>query len=345
MNGGTPLAESARDRPLLSVVVPCHNEQDVLPSTAERLRAVLSQLPGAYEVIFVDDGSTDHTLNTLRKLQSLHPEFRVLTLSRNFGHQLAVTAGVDHAKGDAIVLIDADLQDPPEVILEMVARWRAGAAVVYGVRVSREGETLFKRLTAALFYRTLDRLSDVRIPLDTGDFRLIDRRVADVLRAMPERDRFIRGLVAWAGFKQEEVRYHRSPRQAGETKYPFGRMVRLALDGVSSFSTKPLRIAVWLGFAAAALAMLGVAYAIAVRLLTQSWVPGWAAIFVAVLFMGGVQLMAIGVIGEYVGRLFMQAKARPLYVVAERIEGARTPDFDTQHLTHERSAHAGPQPN
>ena len=323
---GAPEPSSERVLRRLSVVVPCFNEVELLEQSCTRILNVLrSSVDGAFELVCVDDGSRDGTLDGLKKLRARHAEIRVLSFSRNFGHQVAVSAGMDYAQGDAVVLIDADLQDPPELIPQMIERWRAGADVVYGVRMTRGGESIFKRASASVFYRLLDKLSDVSIPVDTGDFRLMDRRVVDVLRAMPERDRFIRGMVAWAGFRQEALPYQRDPRTAGESKYPLHRMVRFAFDGVTSFSTRPLRLATWLGFSAATFAMIGVVYAILIRLMTKSWVPGWAALFVAVLFMGGIQLIAIGVIGEYVGRLFMQVKARPMYVVAEHLPPAESP--------------------
>jgi glycosyltransferase involved in cell wall biosynthesis len=306
--------------PLLSVVVPCHNEEPVLRETHRRLIEVLQRLPGmSYEVIYIDDGSRDATAQIMRELQSTDANVRGVLLSRNFGHQIAVTAGIEHARGDAVVLIDADLQDPPEIILEFVARWRQGFEVAYGVRTQREGETHFKRWSASVFYRLLNRLSDVAILLDTGDFRLMDRRVVDTLIAMPERDRFVRGMVSWVGFRQAAVGYRRAARLAGESKYPFWKMVRFATDGILSFSQTPLRIAIWMGFAVSALSLLGIAYAVMMRLLTSIWVPGWTLLFIAVLFLGGVQLISLGIIGEYVGRIYGETKRRPLYIAQERL--------------------------
>jgi polyisoprenyl-phosphate glycosyltransferase len=306
--------------PLLSVVVPCHNEEPVLRETHRRLTEVLQRLPGmSYEVIYIDDGSRDTTAQIMRELQSTDANVRCVLLSRNFGHQIAVTAGIEHARGDAVVLIDADLQDPPETILEFVARWRQGFEVAYGVRTQREGETHFKRWSASIFYRLLNRLSDVAIPLDTGDFRLMDRRVVDTLIAMPERDRFVRGMVSWVGFRQTAVGYRRAARLAGESKYPFWKMVRFATDGILSFSQTPLRIAIWMGFTVSALSLLGIAYAVMMRLLTSIWVPGWTLLFIAVLFLGGVQLISLGIIGEYVGRIYGETKRRPLYIAQERL--------------------------
>jgi dolichol-phosphate mannosyltransferase len=311
---------------LISVVVPCFDEAPVIRETHARLVATLERLVEArFEILYVDDGSRDGTLSTLRAMQQSDERVRVISLSRNFGQQIAVTAGLEHAAGDAVALIDADLQDPPEVILEMVERWRAGVDVAYGVRTEREGETLLKLWTAKVFCRTLNRLSDVDIPLDAGDFRLMDRRVVDALLAMPERDRFVRGLVAWVGFRQEPVHYSRAVRFAGRTKYPLRKMLRFASDGILSFSLVPLRFAVYMGFAASALALAGIFYALLLRLFTDTWVTGWTLLFIAVLFLGGVQLVFLGVIGEYLGRVYGEVKRRPLYLVKERL-GFSGPD-------------------
>lgn len=304
---------------LLSVVVPCYNEQDVIESTYRRLVGALNELPGLdHEMVFVDDGSRDETRKLLASFQRDDPQVRVITLARNFGHQLAVTCGIEHASGNAVVLIDADLQDPPEVIAQMVQLWRKGYDVVYGVRTDRPGESVFKLWTARLFYRLIARLSETPIAVDTGDFRLMDRKVVDALMRMPERDRFLRGMVGWVGFEQVGLPYRREPRAGGESKYPLAKMMRFAIDGITSFSTVPLRVATWMGFSAAALALVLSLWALAARIFTTQWVPGWAALFIAVLFMGGVQLMALGVIGEYVGRTYLQGKQRPLYVVADK---------------------------
>jgi glycosyltransferase involved in cell wall biosynthesis len=316
----------------LSVIVPCYNEEAVLAETHRRLSDVLERIDDIdFEIVYVDDGSRDGTGRILCALQAHDERVRVVRFSRNFGHQTAVTAGLEHAKGDAVVLIDADLQDPPEVIREFVARWREGYHVAYGVRTDRPGETPFKLATARSFYRLLGRLSETEIPLDAGDFRLMDRRVVNALQAMPERDRFVRGMVAWVGFRQIPVPYKRAPRFAGESKYPFFKMVRFALDGVTSFSVAPLHAATWLGFAASVLAMLAVVYALVLRLFTNNWVTGWTALFIAVLFVGGTQLLALGVIGEYVGRIYAESKRRPLYVVQERL-GFDRPELATQQV-------------
>lgn len=313
------MESSAKSMPLLSVVVPCFNEAEVIANTAARLLAVLENLPDLrFELIFVDDGSRDATLIALRELQSRDSRIRLLSLSRNFGHQIAVTAGLQYAVGDAVVIIDADLQDPPEIIGEMVERWRDGADVAYGVRLEREGETPFKLWTANVFYRALNRMSEVPIPLDTGDFRLMGGRVVDSLLAMPERDRFLRGMVAWIGFRQEAVPYKRAARAAGSTKYSLTKMIRLATDGVLSFSGLPLRLATWIGFGAAIISVIGILYAIVMRVLTENWVPGWTLLFIGLLFIGGVQLVCLGLIGEYLGRVYGETKRRPLYFVKEQ---------------------------
>lgn len=302
---------------MLSIVVPCFNEEAVLSTTHERLARVLDAT--LFEIVYVDDGSTDATWAKLCEIQKKDARVRLVRLSRNFGHQMASTAGLQHASGEAAVLIDADLQDPPEVIPEMVAKWREGYEVVYGSRASRQGEGWFKSVTAKAFYRVINKLSEVPIPLDTGDFRLMDRRVVDALLAMPERDRFLRGMVSWVGFRQTSLPYVRQPRQAGASKYPLRKMVHFAGDGILSFSLAPLKLATVLGFSSSVIALAGMIYTLVVRLETRKWVPGWASIFLAVLFMGGVQLICLGVIGEYLGRIYGESKHRPLYFVAEMV--------------------------
>ena len=307
---------------LLSVIVPCYNEEAVLRETHARLSETLGGLEQLeFEIIYVDDGSKDETTALIRGLQAEDRRVRALFLSRNFGHQVAVTAGLEHAAGEAVVLIDADLQDPPEVIAEMVARWRDGYDVVYGARSERTGETRFKLWTAKLFYRLMNRLSHIELPLDVGDFRLMDRKVVDALLAMPERDRFLRGMVTWVGFRQIAVFYKRAARHAGQSKYPFLKMLKFATDAVLSFSFTPLRLAIWTGFGAIIFAIAGILYAIALRFFfdPSHWVRGWASIFVAVLFMGGVQLISLGIIGEYIGRIYGEVKQRPLYFVQEEL--------------------------
>lgn len=305
---------------LLSVIVPCYNEELVLRATHERLSQVLIGMPElSCEFLFVNDGSQDRTQQILETLQLSDSRVRVLRLSRNFGHQVAVTAGLEEATGDAVVIIDADLQDPPEIIPEMIQRWREGNHVVYGLRAEREGESKFKLWTAKLFYRIINRLSDTKIPVDAGDFRLLDRKVVQVLKAMPERARFLRGMVSWAGFSQTSVTYHRAPRHAGESKYPLTKMIHFALDGIISFSLVPLKLAIWTGFIAIWIAVAGIVVAIIDRLLEKDLTRGWASLFVAVLFMGGIQLVSLGIIGEYLGRIYTEVKRRPLYAVQERL--------------------------
>ena len=305
---------------LLSVIVPCFNEELVLQTTYERLNKVLAGIPEFnYELVFINDGSLDQTQQILTTIQLGDPCVRVLRLSRNFGHQIAVTAGLEEATGDAVVIIDADLQDPPEIIPEMIHRWREGNHVVYGVRADREGESRFKLWTAKVFYRILNRLSDTKIPVDAGDFRLLDRRVVSVLKAMPERARFLRGMVSWAGFRQTSVTYQRAARHAGKSKYPLRKMIHFALDGIMSFSLVPLKVAIWTGFIAIWIAVAGIIVAIIDRIFEKGLTRGWASLFVAVLFMGGIQLVSLGIIGEYLGRIYTEVKRRPLYAVEERL--------------------------
>jgi glycosyltransferase involved in cell wall biosynthesis len=306
--------------PLLSVVVPLYNEELVIAELYARLRAVLDAGEIDYEMVFVNDGSRDQTQELAKAICVDNPKVKLLSFSRNFGHQIAVTAGLDNCSGQAVVIIDADLQDPPEVIMEMLAKWRAGCDVVYGVRLKRTGESLFKRLTAAAFYRILRRLTRVDIPVDTGDFRLMDRRVVDQLLKMRERNRFIRGMVSWIGFKQDKVEYVRDQRFAGETKYPFRKMLRFAVDGVLSFSDVPLKISSVFGMTCALLSFALIVYGLIVKLFyPQFAIPGWASLFSVVLFLGGVQLMSVGILGEYLGRVYDEVKGRPLYVIRERI--------------------------
>jgi len=307
-------------RELVSIVVPCFNEEEVLPQTIPSLTQLCDSLPQYdFEIVFVDDGSCDATFERLRDATRLDSRMRVIRFARNFGHQIAVTAGIDAAQGDAVVLIDADLQDPPEVVREMIAKWHEGYDVVYGMRMSRAGESAFKLATARGFYRVLNRLSEVEIPLDTGDFRLMSRPVVDVLKAMPERHRFVRGMVAWIGFRQIALPYVRVERAAGTSKYPLRKMLRFAIDGILSFSTKPLQLSVALGLISATLAIFGILYALALRIFTSRWVEGWTALMIAVLFIGGVQLFSLGILGEYVGRIYSEVKRRPLYVIGQRV--------------------------
>lgn len=302
----------------LAVVAPCFNEEAGLPEFVRRVKAVCVQLGCAYEIVLVNDGSRDRTLAVALDLAAQDPLIRVVNLLRNFGHQAAVTAGLDAAQGDAIVLIDSDLQDPPEVILEMVARWREGADVAYGQRRTRAGETAFKLFTAKLFYRLLRSLTKSEIPADTGDFRLMDRRVASALRSMRERHRFIRGMVSWVGGRQVAVAYDRKPRFAGETKYPFRKMFSFALDAITSFSIVPLRLVTWLALTVIGLTILAAIGVVVVKVVNPGYfIPGYPSIIITVVFFGGVQLLALGIIGEYLGRMCEAIKARPIYIVEQ----------------------------
>ncbi len=304
---------------LISVVAPVFNEATTLPDLHRRVTAAVAQL-GRYELVLVDDGSTDGSWEAMRELARSDPHLRLVRLSRNFGHQVALSAGLDTARGDAVVSIDSDLQDPPELIPRLVERWREGYDVVYAVRSRRRGETRFKLATASLFYKTINRLSSVPIPEQAGDFRLLSRRAVDALVAMPEQARFLRGMSSWIGFQQAGVAYERDARQAGSTKYPLRRMVRLTADAVTSFSTAPLRIVVSLGLTSVVLCLIALTWSVYVRLFTDKTVQGWTSVIVVVLFLGGVQLLSLGIIGQYVGRIFDEVKGRPLYVIEELVE-------------------------
>lgn len=306
-------------RVLISVVVPIYNEAPIIPELHRRLSAALGGLPEDYEVVFVNDGSRDASVDLLREVVKADPHARLVDLSRNFGHQIAITAGMDFAQGDAVVVIDADLQDPPEVIPELVTKWREGYEVVYAIREKREGESFFKRATAAAFYRVITRITNVDIPVDTGDFRLMSRRAVEALKKVRERNRFIRGLVAWLGFRQTGVRFVRQERFAGETKYPLKKMLKFAFDGITSFSFLPLQLATYLGFIVSGASFLGILYVVYLRIFTQETILGWASLMAAILFLGGVQLITLGIIGEYIGRIYDEAKGRPLYFTQDVI--------------------------
>jgi glycosyltransferase involved in cell wall biosynthesis len=309
--------DGATARPVISVVAPAWNEAPTLPLFYERTAAVLERLGEPWEIVLVDDGSTDGTREVLRELHARDPRVKAISFSRNFGHQNAITTGLDYAQGDAVVIIDSDLQDPPEVIPDLVARWREGYQVVYARRTARDGETAFKKATAHAFYRIIRRIASVDIPADTGDFRLLDRRAADALRRLGEHHRYVRGLAAWIGFRSVGVPYHRAPRHLGETKYPLRKMMKFALDGITNFSYVPLQLATYLGFAVAGLSVLGILGAVAVRLFLIHELTGQATTLVSVLFLGGVQLICLGIIGEYLGRMYDEVKRRPLYIVDE----------------------------
>jgi glycosyltransferase involved in cell wall biosynthesis len=300
-----------------SIIAPIYNELENIPELYRRVSEVMDSTGEPWELILVDDGSRDGSTEAIRRLAQEDDCVRPVIFARNFGHQIAITAGWDYSRGDAVVIIDADLQDPPELILEMAKKWKEGYEVVYAVRKEREGESLFKIWTASLFYRLIYLITDVKIPLDTGDFRLMDRKVVDVLKQMRERHRFPRGMSAWVGFRQIGVEYKRAARKAGETKYPFRKMFRLALNAITSFSYFPLQVATFFGFASAGIAIVAIPVVIALRLAGSQFFEGQTTTLISVLFLGGVQLISLGILGEYVGRLYDEAKGRPLYIVRD----------------------------
>ncbi|MGA8326058.1 MAG: glycosyltransferase family 2 protein, partial [Candidatus Cybelea sp.] len=309
-------------RPLLSIVVPLYNEAENIAPLVDRIAGVVERLRADYdfEIVLVNDGSTDGTVAAIRGAMQRYRHVVLINLSRNFGHQLAATAGIEIAAGDAVVLMDGDLQDPPELIEAFVRKWRQGYDVVYAVRRARPGESRFKLLTARAFYRVIKRLTKIAIPLDTGDFRLMSRRVVEALRRLTERHRFLRGMVSWVGFNQTAIEYDRDVRYAGSTKYPVGKMVRFAMDGITSFSDIPLRFASYVGFTVSAIAFVYALIIIAFKLFSlrpPAYTPGWASTIVAVLFLGGVQLMSLGILGEYIGRVYDEVKGRPLYLISD----------------------------
>ena len=304
-------------KPVFSIIAPIYNEICCLDALYERVSEVMNKMGEEWEFILVDDGSTDGSTDRIRELAKQDKRIRPVIFARNFGHQIAVTAGLDFSRGDAVVIIDADLQDPPEVIPELVQKWREGYEVVYAQRTEREGETWFKRTTASIFYRTIYRITDVKIPLDAGDFRLLDRKVVNVMNSMRERHRFLRGMSAWVGFKSIGVPYRRAARYAGKTKYPFKKMLKLAFTAVTSFSYVPLQLAMWVGFASAGISIIAIPVVIILRLVGSQFFYGQATTLIAVLFLGGVQLICMGLLGEYVGRIYDEVKGRPLYITAE----------------------------
>jgi len=303
--------------PIFSIIAPIYNESKNLPELYRRLCEVMETVNEPWELVLVDDGSSDGSTDLLHELAKHDRHVRPVIFARNFGHEIAVTAGLDYARGQAVIMMDADLQDPPEVILEMIARWREGFEVVYAKRSEREGESWFKLFTASLFYRLIDRITDVNIPMDVGNFRLLDRKVVNVLNHMRERHRFMRGMSVWVGFRQVGVTYRRAARFAGETKYPFRKMFRLAVNAITGFSYLPLQIATYIGFISAGISIVAIPVVMAFRLAGSQAFYGEASVLIAVLFLGGVQLISLGILGEYIGRLYDEAKGRPLYIVSE----------------------------
>jgi glycosyltransferase involved in cell wall biosynthesis len=303
--------------PIYSVIAPVFNETGSIEEFYKVTSKVMSDLGESWELILVDDGSSDGSTEKIRQLAEKDHHVQPVIFARNFGHQIAVTAGLDYSKGDAVIIIDADLQDPPEVILDLIAKWREGYEVVYAVRRKREGESWFKLFTASLFYRLIYRITDVKIPLDTGDFRLLDRKIVNIMGQMRERHRFLRGMAAWVGFKQIGVEYDRKERFAGKTKYPFSKMLKLALNAITSFSYFPLQMATYLGFISAGVSILAIPVVAYLRLSRGGALLGQATTLIAVLFLGGVQLITLGILGEYIGRIYDEAKGRPLYIVSE----------------------------
>ncbi|QWU47930.1 glycosyltransferase family 2 protein [Bacillus sp. NP247] len=304
---------------LISVVVPMYFEEEVAQECYNRLKSVMLQNNINYEFVFVNDGSTDRTMEILSEIAANDYRTKIVNFARNFGHQVAVTAGIAAAKGDAIVIIDADLQDPPEVIPELIAKWEEGYEVVYAKRKQRKGETWFKLLTAKYFYKFLNYMSDIDIPKDTGDFRIIDRKVADVFNQMTERNRFIRGMMSWVGFRQTYVEYERDERFAGETKYPLKKMIKFASDGIIAFSTKPLRIVMSLGLLSVLISIAVLLYTITVKIIGNDTQTGWASIMVAITFFSGIQLLGLGIVGQYIARIYDESKNRPIYIVKETV--------------------------
>jgi len=311
---------------LITIIAPIFNEIENLPVLYERISEVMEKSGNSWELLLIDDGSTDGSTDEIREMSKKDKRIKPIIFARNFGHQIAVTAGLDYSKGDAVVIIDSDLQDPPEVILELIEKWRDGYEVVYAVRAEREGETFFKKITASIFYRLIFKITDVKIPLDTGDFRLMDRKVVEVMNSMREHHRFLRGMSAWVGFKQIGVPYKRAARLTGETKYPFKKMLKLALTAITGFSYVPLQIATYIGFISAGVSLVAIPIVILLRILGSQQFIGQASTLIAVLFLGGVQLISLGILGEYIGRIYDEVKGRPLYIVSE------APSENTNHL-------------
>ena len=313
--------------PTISIIAPVYNEEQALPVLYDRISETLDAIGESWELVLVNDGSWDRSSEIMRELNEKDQRVRIVNFSRNFGHQIAITAGADYAQGQAVIIIDADLQDPPSLFADMIDKWREGYEVVYAIRKERKGESKFKLWTASIFYRLINSITGVDIPLDTGDFRLMDRKVVDAMRRLREHHRFMRGLSVWVGFKQTGVEYVREERYAGETKYPFSKMLRFALDGITSFSFFPLQLATYLGFVIAGLSILAIIATIILRLSGSQAFFGQATTLVTVLFLGGVQLISLGIIGEYLGRIYEEVKSRPLYIVDEAVGFEKAADM------------------
>ncbi len=304
-------------KPTISIIAPIYNEIGNIDALYERVKQTMENTSETWELVLVDDGSQDGSTEKIRQLSQADQRIQAVIFARNFGHQIAVSAGLDYSQGQAVVIIDADLQDPPEIIPELITKWREGYEVVYAVRTEREGETWFKKTTAALFYRLIYRITDVDIPLDTGDFRLLDRKIVNILCQMGERHRFLRGMTSWIGFRQIGVPYKRAARMTGTTKYPIKKMVKFASDAITGFSYFPLQVATYMGFISAGLSIIAIPVVIIMRLAGSQAFFGQATTLIAVLFLGGIQLISLGILGEYIGRLYDEAKGRPLYIVSE----------------------------
>jgi dolichol-phosphate mannosyltransferase len=309
-----------KNKPTYTIIAPIYNEVENIPLLYTRVSEVMAQTGEPWEFVMVDDGSSDGSTEAILELKDQDEKVKPVIFARNFGHQIAVTAGLDYSRGEAVIIIDADLQDPPEVILDLIQKWNQGFEVVYAVRSKRVGETWFKLFTASAFYRLIQRITDVNIPMDTGDFRLLDRKVVQVLNGMREKHRFLRGMSVWVGFKQTGVEYERAERFAGETKYPLKKMIRFASDAITGFSYFPLQLAMYLGFITNGISIISILVVIILRLAGSQAFSGQATTLIAVLFLGGVQLISIGLLGEYIGRLYDEAKGRPLYITRENME-------------------------
>lgn len=305
---------------LISIITPCYNEEEVINETIRRLNNSVKNIDKyKFEFIFINDGSTDRTEQILKKNSLTDKKIKIISFSRNFGHQAALAAGLENCKGDAAIIIDADLQDPPELIKDMIIKWNKGFKVVYGKRIERKNETIFKKLTAKYFYRILNFLAEVDIPLDTGDFRLIDKSIIEILKTMPENKKFYRGLIAWCGFKQTAIEYSRDKRFAGKTKYPLFKMIQFSVDGILSLSIKPLKIITFIGFFIAFVSFFGIANIIYNKIVYGTLITGWASLLVTILFIGGIQLISIGILGEYLGRSYSEIQKRPKYIISKKV--------------------------